>query len=449
MNAVDTIEPTVESVEAKPAPASTDRSIQKRPPLGSRFLRIWFGQMVSTIGSTLSAVGVAVYVYLETGSEVWLGALAALAALPIVIVGPFLGLVDRFPRRSVMITADMLAAIGPSTALLLAVTGRLEVWHLVVAGFLGGLGTAVQTPASMAALPSLVEPEAIGRANGLAQLGPALGLVAGPVLATPLVAWWGIKAVLLADLATFLVGMLLTLLTPFADAIDDPEIADDRSWRAAWVWLRESGRPLLVLLVAMSAINFSLAFFNLALLVVATNVGGAARAGVALGAGGAAMIAGSLIVAHRGVSHQRIRTIVRTLVLVSAGTAVAASRPVFGLVVVGVALALVGVPAVSAAVATVFHERVPASMHGRVFGLRATISQTLGPIGAVIAGFVITNLAAPALEPNGVLSGTIGQLIGTGPDRGAALVMLCVAGALLALATGLWMARSFADLDEL
>lgn len=418
-----------------------------RPRLGARFLRIWFGQTVSTVGSTLAAVGVAVHVYLQTGSEAWLGVLAAFGALPFVIVGPFLGLVDRFPRRSVMIGADVCAAVGPTFAVLIAVFGDLQVWHLAAAGFLGGLGTAVQTPAALAALPSLVEPDSIGRANGLTQLGPAIGIVAGPVLATPIVAWWGIEAVLLVDLATFVVGLALTLATRFDDVVDRAEVDDDGTWRNALAWMREFGRPLLALLAAMALVNFSLSFFNLGLLVLATEVGGPARAGLALGAGGAAMILGSLAVAATGVAERRVNTIVRYLGVMAAGTIIAAARPVFGVVVLGVAVALAGVPAVNAAVSTVFHERVPASMHGRVFGLRSTIGQVLGPAGSVLAGFVIANLAAPAMTADGALGGSVGFVIGTGSDRGAALVLLCVGGALASLAWALRSARSVGALD--
>ena len=48
----------------------------------------------------------------------------------------------------------------------------------------------------------LVDPAALARANGLAQLGPAAGIVIGPALASPLVARWGIEDVLGLDLAT-------------------------------------------------------------------------------------------------------------------------------------------------------------------------------------------------------------------------------------------------------
>ena len=179
-----------------------------RPPLGRRFLTVWAGQTLSAIGSTLSAIGAAVYVFVETGSATWLGVLVASAAIPFVVTGPLLSLVDRFPRRTVMIAADVIAATGTIAALALALAGRLEVWQLAAAGFVGGVGTSFQIPAAQAAVPELVEPEALGRANGLYQLGPAAGIIAGPVLATPLVAWWGVEAVLLADLATFVVAVV-------------------------------------------------------------------------------------------------------------------------------------------------------------------------------------------------------------------------------------------------
>ena len=71
-----------------------------------------FGQTLSGVGSSMSAIGVAVYVFIETGNALWLGALTALAALPSVLVAPFAGWIDRYPRRTVMLAADGFAAVG-------------------------------------------------------------------------------------------------------------------------------------------------------------------------------------------------------------------------------------------------------------------------------------------------------------------------------------------------
>ena len=410
------------------------------PPLGRRFLTVWAGQTVSAIGTVLSGVGVAVYVFVETGSAAWLGALAALSSVPYVLTAPFLSVTDRFTRRSTMIAADTFAVIGPAVALVLALAGRLEIWHLAVAGFLGGVGNAFQWPASQAAVPALVAPEALGRANGLSQLGQAAGIVLGPVLATPLVAWWGIEAVLLVDLVTFLVAVTATICVRFDDAPTDGVVPDDGTWRALLTWLRGDGRPFVTLLAAMAIVNFLLAFFNVAILVVATDVGGTARAGFVLGAAGAAMIAGSLVCGRRGVADDRVGTFARGILLAGGGFVLASLRPSLLLLIVGVVVALGSVPALNAAASTLYHERVPSSMHGRMFGLRTAIGRSLEPIGAVVAGVVVAHVAVPAMTDGGVLAGSVGTVLGVGPGRGAALVLALVG--LTLVGVGVWLARS-------
>ena len=407
---------------------------------GRRFLTIWAGQSLSAIGSVISGVGVAIYVFVETGDAVWLGVVAALASVPYVIAVPLLPLTDRIARRTMMIAADTFAVVGPAVALVLAFIGRLEIWHLAAAAFLGGLGTAFQWPASQAAIPALVDADVLDRANGLYQLGPAVGIVIGPALATPLVAWWGIEAVLFVDVATFLAAVGTTLLVPFDDVVDDGAVDDDGSWRAVRVWLTGDGRPFVTLLAVMAGVNFLLAFFNVSLIVVATELGGITRAGLAMGAGGAAMIAGSLVSAKRGVAPDRIGTFARGLTLAGAGFVVASLSESFVVLIIGIVIALGSVPAVSAAVSTVYHERVPPSMYGRMFGLRTSLGRALEPIGAVAAGFLVADVAEPAMAPGGSLASSAGAVIGVGTGRGAALVLGSVGVALAA--AGVWLGAS-------
>jgi MFS transporter, DHA3 family, macrolide efflux protein len=418
--------------------------VTERPPLGRPFLTVWLGQSLSLVGSTVSGVGVAVWVYLETGSAAWLGVLAAMAAVPALLTGPFLPIVDRVSRRRMMIVADTVASLGTITALGLAAAGRLEVWHLVVAAFVGGVGSAFQFPAFQAAVPLLVDREALGRANGLNQFGPALGVVVGPVVATPLVAWWGITAVLLVDVATFLVAIVCTTAVRFGDrdvlhAAADPD--DDGSWRSVVAWLRTDGRPLVVLLVAMAITNFFLAFFNVSIIGLATILGGTARAGLVLGAGGVSMLVGTIVLGSMGVARRRVRTFGAALVVTGVGCLVAAARPEFALLLVGVVVALGMVPAVSAAVATIYHEWVPPRMQGRVFGLRAAVGRALEPLGAVTAGVVIATVAEPAMADGEIGGRTLGRVIGAGADRGAAAVLAGVGLSLVIV--GAWVMRSW------
>lgn len=417
------------------------------PRLGRQFLTVWGGQTISTIGSALSGIGIAVYVFVTTGSLAWLGILTAVGTLPVLLTSPFLRLTDRYDRRTVMIRADMMAAIGPAIALAIALFGDLQPWHLMLAGFAGGLGTSFQVPAYQAALPHLVEDEeAISRANGLVQLGPAAALVLGPAIATPIVAWWGITAILVVDLLSFAIGAGATAITKFS-AMGTSSEDDDGSNRAAFAWLRGNGRALLVLLCVMACINLVLAFFNLAFFALAVDLGGVARAGLAPAVGGATMVAVSLAMGNRGVPVRRIRVIAFAISMMATACVVAAIRPSFALLLIGVALALATMPVANAAVSTMFHEHVPGHMHGRVFGIRNVIAQVLYPIGSVAAGLIGARVAAPAMAEGGALSSSLGKVIGVGADRGAALMMLGAAVGLAALVIPLMTNTALKSLD--
>lgn len=431
-------------------PSSSSQSV------GPRFLRIWAGQTVSEIGSMLTGVAAAVFVFVETGNALWLGLLTAAASLPFLLVGLSASLIDRYPRRAVMIAADLIAAIGPVFALIMAAIGALSVGHLVVAGFIGGLGTAVQMAASQAAIPALVQPDAIDRANALQQIGPALGIVIGPMVATPVLVHAGIEAVLVVDLISFVIGVAAVVITPFVDAPvragpgdADPgggvvEGADDGSWRYSVGWLWGEGRPLLVLMVMGSVINFTLAWYNLALLATATAVVGAARTGLVLGVGGLSMLVGSVVGVKQGLARDRIRILVVGLVGVATGGVLSGSRPHPVALCIGVVVALGLIPAVNAAGATLYNERTPPGMQGRVFAIRGAAGQALQPIGSLLAGAVIARIATPLMGPGGGLESSVGRLIGTGTDRGSALVLVVVGLVLAGMAVAVSRSRTLA-----
>jgi MFS family permease len=436
--------------------AMSEAAPARRTSLGPAFWRIWSGQAVSTIGSATAGVGVAVYVFLETGNALWLGVLTACAGAPFVLLAPLLGRIDRFDRRAVMITGDSIAAVGTVAALTLAFLGRLDTWHLVLAAFIGGVGTAIQVPAAQAAVPALVDNDQLDRANGLAQLGPAMSLVIGPALATALVARWGIEAVLIVDAATFVVAVVATALTPFdshvAQHTADGDVRDDaqrsvEGWDPVRSWLRGPGRGVLALVMLMATVNLCLGFFNVALVAMVASID-EARAGIPLTVGGLSMIAASAFVSRQGLPERRLRIIVFGVLTLAAGCAVAGLRPSLWVVALGMAIALAAVPVLSSASITLVHERVPTFMQGRMFALTGGISRALGPIGAVLAGIVIVAFAEPAMATGGALDDSAQVLLGTGDGRGAALVSVGVGVALTFVAALVHSTRSLRQLDE-
>jgi DHA3 family macrolide efflux protein-like MFS transporter len=432
----------------------TDTASSPRP-LGTTFWRIWTAQTVSTLGSAVAGIGIAVHVFLVSGNAVWLGLLMAAAGLPFVVLAPLMGRIDRFDRRAVMIAGDSIAAVGTLLALGFALGGRLEAWHLVVAALIGGIGTAIQMPAAQAAVPALVDGDQLDRANGLSQIGPAGGIVVAPVIATMLVSRWGITAVLVMDTVTFAVAVITTALTPFRPGLEHHRDvsnrnpcnspAADRGWAPVFDWMRGPGHGVAALLALSATANLCLGFFNVALVAVVASID-ANWAGLPLAAGGVAMLGVGIVIGRRGLPDRRVPSIVLGLLLLSAGCGISGLRPSLAVVAFGAAVALAAVPILSTASTTMLHERVPATMHGRMFALRGGIGRALDPIGSVVAGVTISVFAEPAMSRDGALHRTVGRVLATGDGRGAALVMILVAAALGMLAM---VARSSGSLRRL
>lgn len=89
---------------------------------------VWFGQLISFIGSGLSSFGLGVWVYQSTGSITLFALISMFANLPGALLGPFAGtLVNRWDRRKALLYSDLGAGISTTVILLLLLTGDLKI----------------------------------------------------------------------------------------------------------------------------------------------------------------------------------------------------------------------------------------------------------------------------------------------------------------------------------
>ena len=179
------------------------------------FLPIWFGQLVSTLGSGLTGFALGVWIFERTGSATQFSLVLLATTLPRVLLSPVAGVVaDRCDRRKLIVLGDLGAGIGTLVVYLLFTQGVLQVWHIYLAtGVSAAFGT-FQGPALGASITMLVKDEQLGRANGLQGLSQALSQLLAPLLGGWLVVLAGLQAVLLMDMASFLVAVVPLLPTP-------------------------------------------------------------------------------------------------------------------------------------------------------------------------------------------------------------------------------------------
>ena len=178
-------------------------------PLRERdFALLWTGMTVSLLGDGIYLVAVAWQVYDLSNDPTALSLVGlswTVGMVAFLLTGGIVS--DRVERRRVMIGADLVRAGVLAAIAALALTGVIEVWHLVALVVLFGAGEAFFGPAFGALIPDVVSAERLVEANALDQLvRQAAARLAGPALGGFVVALVGAGSAFAIDAATFVVS---------------------------------------------------------------------------------------------------------------------------------------------------------------------------------------------------------------------------------------------------
>ena len=231
---------------AGPAEAATPtgrlgrlRSAPFLRPLADRDYRLfWGGESISVLGDQFHFVALAWLVLQLTGSGLALGTVLTAAAIPrviLILVGG--AIADRIEPKLLIFRSNALRALVVGVVAALIITGRVEIWQLVVMAVIFGAVDAFFYPAVSTFLPLLVPSERLAAANGLFQAtSQLLGLI-GPALAGITVALIGTKFAFVLDAASFAVaavaitlvhgGLRATVMRKAAEAADAAGVAAD------------------------------------------------------------------------------------------------------------------------------------------------------------------------------------------------------------------------------
>ena len=404
------------------------------------FLLLWFGQMISIIGSGLTSFALGVWIFQKTGEATPFSITVLMGNLPRILVAPLAGAAaDRWSRRWIMIVTDSLNALVTLGLVLVVAADALQLWMVYLSAAIFSVCSGFQDPAYSASVVHLVPKEQLGRANGLISLAQSLEMLVSPLLAGLLLVTIGFSGVVFIDFITFFfaVGALLLVRIP-QPAREDKAGA---SMRTVWAdmrfglgYLRE--RPGLIgLLVYFAQVNFFLNFAAVLTTPLVLSFGSPATLGAVQVAMGVGMLAGSLIMSVWGGAKRRILTVVLCISMTGLGFVITAARPSAWVIGAGLFFLMLFIPMASAASAVIFQSRVPPEVQGRVFSIRSMISTSMMPLAFLISGPLADRVFEPLMRPGGGLSGTfLGAWLGTGAGRGIG-VMFLLAGALVILSS--------------
>ena len=130
------------------------------------FMRIWKGLVVSNVGDGIHRIAILWWARTATGSDAAVVIVALASVVPTLLAAPIAGaLVDRFPRRTLMISSDAIRLATSATLALLWSVGELNLGGLVVVAAVAAAASAVFDPALMASVTLLVPPPQRAKAN--------------------------------------------------------------------------------------------------------------------------------------------------------------------------------------------------------------------------------------------------------------------------------------------
>ncbi len=403
------------------------------------FLIIWLGQLVSLLGSGLTAFALGVWVFLQTGSVTRFAITFLAGTVPATVISPLAGaLVDRWNRRSVMIACDFGLALSTLTLMWLFSANRLEIWHIYAAVAFSSVLNAFHWPAYSTLVPLLVPRKHFGRVNGMMQGAEALAQLAAPVIAGILVVTIKIRGVLLIDCATFLFALItlsVVRVPGISSASEEAAAKGSLLHEAAYGWSYIAARPgLLGLMMFFAFSNFLAGVVEVLAQPLILSFASAAKLGAVLSIGGSGMVIGSVAMSTWGGPKRRVWGILGFHLLASLAFIFMGLRPSLTLVTGSAFVILLCMPIINGSNRALMNTKVEPGVQGRVFAMSRMITSLTLPLGYLIAGPLADRVFGPLLAPGGPLAGSVGKILGVGPGRGIGLLFV-VMGTLAVVVT--------------
>lgn len=178
-----------------------------------KFLLLWIGELISSIGGGLTSFGLGVYVFQKTGSAAGMALVTLLGFLPTLLFTVPAGvLADRYDRRVLMMIGDGCSGLGILYIFLCMLHGEANLVQICIGVFVSAIFSSLLDPSYRATITDLLSKEEFSKASGLVSLAGSARYLFSPVIAGLLLAYHDISLLLLIDISTFFVTITTTFI---------------------------------------------------------------------------------------------------------------------------------------------------------------------------------------------------------------------------------------------
>lgn len=293
-----------------------------------KFLLLWLGELISSIGGGLTSFGLGVYVFRQTGSAASMAFITLLAFLPTLLLSVPAGvLADRYDRRLLMMLGDGLSALGIIYILICMFQGEASVTQIGIGVFISAVFSALLEPAYRATVSDLLTKEEFSKASGMVSIAGSARYLISPLIAGLLLSVSEVKLLLVIDIATFVLTVIATSVVKKGIAVNQ----DDKEKPSFTTSMKEgfkaicAKKGLLSLIFIASVMTCFMGTFQILAEPLILSFADSLTLGTAETVCASGMLAASVFLGLFGIKKNYVRTLIISL------SAAGAAMVVFGL----------------------------------------------------------------------------------------------------------------------
>lgn len=414
------------------------------------FILIWFGELISGIGSGMTSFALSVYIYQTTGSVSLISLVTVASFLPTILLSPFGGiLADRYDRRLLMIIGDFFSGLGLAYVLWNIHFGHPNILPILLGVTFNAIFVALMEPAFKATVTDLLTKDEYAKASGMVQIAGNARYLISPALAGMLLAKADIQIILLLDICTFFIT--ITTVSFARKSIERPIFTKRQS---VWMEMKEGlavlkgSKGILYLIMLMAAVCFFVGFLQTLVSPMILAISNAQTVGILESVCATGMLVGSIVIGFLGIKKSYVKVL--SLASVMASLCMILSGVSVSLLITGTGIFLFFfvLPFINTSADVLVRSNVKGEVQGRVWGLISLLSQIGTVLAYLLSGPLADYIFEPLLAKSGPLATSIGVLIGTGPGRGIGLMFILSGLLMLPVSFAIGQNRSIQALQK-
>ena len=414
------------------------------------FYKLWLGELISNIGSGMTAFALSVYIYEKTGSVSYVSLITLLSFMPSIILSPIGGLLaDRYDRRLLMIIGDLFSGLGLVYILWNIQAGEKSIVPIFVGITFSSIFTSLLEPSYRATLTDILEEENYAKASGLIQAAGSAKYLISPVIAGMILSVADIRVILLLDILTFITTCLMIFLVRKSMNSETQNYKKD-SFKGLLegLFIIKENKGVYSLVIIMFFVCFFMGFIQILIRPMILALSSVKTAGMMESLCAAGLLIGSLWIGIAGIKKNYSKILAVASFFCGIFMSMTGVNKNLAIIGISTFLFFSTLPFMNSCADVLVRVSVPNELQGRVWGLISLITQ-MGTVTAyIISGVMADYIFEPMFNKNGILVENIGMIIGTGKGRGIGFMLILSGIGMLIMAIVIWKNGEIREVSE-